>query len=148
MGAAGSDMALYAVMVLWTRADLRVAIPSAVASMAFTSLVGIATPWLFPGVQPGVFGNWLAAAPIVVLGAAFGAFVLGQIGRRPTLRLVAVLCVGNFLWTLRVERAALGWSGIAGALAAVGLVNLAFEGLWRTGSGRERRALPSGVSGG
>jgi uncharacterized membrane protein YfcA len=139
----GSDMVLYAVMVLLMRADLKVAIPSAVAGMAFASLVGIATKGLFTGVQPGVFENWLAAAPVVVLGAPLGAFVVSRIGRRPTLRFVSLLCLLHFAWTVHRERAALGGPGVALALAAVVLLNVGFEWLWRVGDRLERR--PVGV---
>jgi uncharacterized membrane protein YfcA len=89
----GIDMILYAVMVVLMRADLKVAIPSSVILMAFTSVVGMAVNFFFTGVQPGVFGNWLAAAPIVAIGAPFGAFIVSYIGRRSTLVVVAVLCV-------------------------------------------------------
>ncbi len=95
-------------MVLLMRADLKVAIPSSVILMAFTSLVGIAVKLLFTGVQPGVFGNWLSAAPIVAIGAPFGAFIVSYIGRRPTLIVVAVLCVFQFLWTMQQSFSAIG----------------------------------------
>lgn len=138
----GIDMVLYAVMVLLMRADLKVAIPSSVIVMAFTSLLGIAMKNLFTGVQPGVFENWLAAAPIVALGAPLGVFIVHRIGRKPTLLFVAVLCVGQFVWTLKEEWAALGGLGAALALAAVALLNAGFEWLWRIGDRLQRRALP------
>lgn len=100
----GIDMVLYAALVLLCRADLKIAIPTSVVIMAFTSVLGIAVKALFTGVQPGVFENWLAAAPIVCLGAPLGAFVVSLIGRKPTLLFVAVLCVGQFLWTCHTER--------------------------------------------
>ena len=56
-------------------------------------------------------------------------FVVGLIGRKPTLFFVAILCVGQFVWTCHVERAALGAAGILIALAAVGLMLWGFEGL-------------------
>ncbi len=139
----GIDMVLYALMVLLMRADLKVAIPSSVIIMAFTSLVGIATKNLFTGVQPGVFENWLAAAPVVALGAPLGAYIVTKLGRKPTLIFVAVLCVGQFVWTLKDEWTALGWIGVAAALAAVALLNVAFEWLWRMGDRLERRAMPA-----
>jgi uncharacterized membrane protein YfcA len=135
----GIDMLLYAVMVLLMRADLKVAIPSAVIAMAFTSLVGLATKLAFTGVHPGVWANWLAAAPVVVLGAPLGAFVVARIGRRSTLRVVAVLCLAQFAWTMRAERNHLGWPGIGLAIAAVLLLNAAFEALWRAGDRLQRR---------
>ncbi|HVR36621.1 MAG TPA: sulfite exporter TauE/SafE family protein, partial [Methylomirabilota bacterium] len=79
--------------------------------------------------QPGAFDNWLAAAPIVALGAPMGVFVVNFIGRKPTLLFVAVLCVGQFVWTCYTQRAALGVFGLLVALAAVGILLLGFERL-------------------
>lgn len=125
----GIDMVLYAALVLLCRADLKIAIPSSVILMAFTSIVGVAAKSLTTGFQPGTFENWLAAAPIVALGAPLGTVVVAYIGRRPTLLFVAVLCVGQFVWTCYVERAALGFLGTLLAVAAVGATLLGFERL-------------------
>ncbi len=130
----GIDMVLYALLVLLCRADLKIAIPTSVLIMAFTSLVGIATKALATGVQPGVYDNWLAAAPIVALGAPLGAFIVSLIGRKPTLIFVAFLCVGQFVWTCREEWPALGPGGLAIALAAVGLCLGGFEMLRAKGA--------------
>jgi uncharacterized membrane protein YfcA len=67
----GIDMMIYMVLVLWCHADLKIAIPTSVVLMAFTSLVGISFKLLFGTVQPGTFENWLAAAPVVAIGAPF-----------------------------------------------------------------------------
>jgi len=125
----GIDMVLYAALVLLCRADLKIAIPTSVVIMAFTSLLGIAVKKLATGLAPGVFEHWLAAAPIVALGAPIGAFVVDLIGRRPTLLFVAILCIGQFVWTCFVERAALGIGGILVALLAVGALLVGFEWL-------------------
>jgi uncharacterized membrane protein YfcA len=138
----GIDMILYAVMVLLMRADLKVAIPSTVIIMAFTSLVGVATRNLFGGLKPGVYENWLAAAPVVALGAPLGAYIVNLIGRKPTLYFVSLLCVGQFVWTMSQEFSVLGWIGIGGAITAVALFNLCFEWLWRMGDKLERRSVP------
>jgi hypothetical protein len=97
--------------------------------MAFTSVFGIIIKNATTGLRPGVFENWLAAAPIVALGAPLGAFMVDLIGRKPTLLFVAVLCVGQFLWTCYTERSALGLGGLLVSLAAVGLFLLGFEKL-------------------
>jgi uncharacterized membrane protein YfcA len=125
----GVDMVLYTVLVLLCRADLKIAIPSSVLVMAFASVVGIATKAATTGVQAGVYENWLAAAPIVALGAPLGVFAVELVGRKPTLLFVAVLCVGQFVWTCWVERQALGTGGIAAALAGVALILMGFERL-------------------
>jgi uncharacterized protein len=138
----GIDMVLYSVMVLLMRTDLKSAIPSTVIIMAFTSLVGIATKNLVTGVEPGVFENWLAAAPVVILGAPLGAFIVDRIGRKSTLIVVSLLCIGQFVWTMHEESASLGWTGIGVALLAVALMNVGFGWLWRVGDRLERRSMP------
>lgn len=125
----GIDMVLYALLVLLCRADLKIAIPTSVLIMAFTSVLGILIKNASTGLQPGVFENWLAAAPVVALGAPLGAFMVDLIGRKPTLLFVAVLCVGQFVWTCYTERAALGMGGFAASVAAVGVFLLGFEKL-------------------
>ncbi len=58
-------MMIYMVLVLWCHADLKIAIPTSVVLMAFTSLVGVGTKLLLGDLQAGTFENWLAAAPVV-----------------------------------------------------------------------------------
>lgn len=135
----GIDMVLYAVLVLLCQADLKIAIPSSVIIMAFTSLVGIAVKNLTQTVQPGVYENWLAAAPVVALGAPLGAFVVDKVGRAPTLLFVSILCVGQFVWTMTDEWARLGIAGLACALGGVLVFNLGFEWLHRKGERGDRR---------
>jgi uncharacterized membrane protein YfcA len=144
----GIDMVLYAALVLLCRADLKIAIPTSVIIMAFTSVLGIVVKNLSTGLQPGAFENWLAAAPIVALGAPLGVFVVNFIGRKPTLLFVAVLCVGQFVWTCYTQRAALGVFGLLIALAAVGILLLGFERLraWGAvlvGEAKARNRTPS-----
>jgi uncharacterized protein len=110
--------------------------------MAFTSLVGITVKLLFTGVQPGVFGNWLAAAPVVAIGAPLGAFIVGYIGRRPTLVVVAVLCVLQFLWTMQESFSELGVAGLVLSILAVGVFIASFEWMWKIGERLARRSLP------
>ncbi|KPF47002.1 permease [beta proteobacterium AAP121] len=135
----GIDMVLYAALVLLCRADLKIAIPTSVLIMAFTSVLGIAVKAMFTGVQAGVFENWLAAAPVVALGAPLGAFAVALIGRKPTLLFVAVLCLGQFVWTCHAESESLGATGITLAVLAVVLVLLGFERLrsWGRALGHE-----------
>jgi len=130
----GIDMVIYATLVLLCRCDLKIAIPTSVALMAFTSLLGIGVKALLGDVQPGVFEQWLAAAPVVALGAPLGVFIVALIGRRPTLVVVALLCVVQFAWTLYSERQALGQYGFVLALIAVGTCLIGFERLRRRGA--------------
>jgi len=129
----GIDMVIYAALVLLCRVDLKVAIPTSVVIMAFTSVVGVVVKSLAGDWQPQVFGNWLAAAPVVALGAPLGVFVVGLIGRRSTLLVVAVLCVAQFVWTCTVERAALGAAGLLATVVALAACLVGFEWVRRIG---------------
>lgn len=141
----GVDMVLYTVLVLLCRADLKVAIPTSVIVMAYASALGIGIKAATGTVREGVWENWLAAAPVVALGAPLGVFIVDRIGRKPTLLVVAALCVGQLIWTLVEEGDALGFGGIALALGAVALCLLGFDRLRARGGrlveGRPRRGL-------
>jgi uncharacterized membrane protein YfcA len=130
----GIDMAVYAALVLLCRADLKIAIPTSVLVMAFTSLLGVLVKNLTTGLQPGVYENWLAAAPVVALGAPLGVFVVELIGRKPTLLFVAVLCVGQYVWTCYAAWHALGAFGVGVSLAVVALLLWVFEKLRARGA--------------
>jgi uncharacterized membrane protein YfcA len=125
----GIDMVLYAALVLLCRADLKIAIPTSVIIMGFNSAFGILVKHFSIGLQPNVYENWLAAAPVVALGAPLGVYVVNLVGRKPTLLFVALLCVGQFIWTCSMERSELGVIGLMASLAAVGLCLLGFEKL-------------------
>jgi uncharacterized membrane protein YfcA len=92
----GIDMMIYMVLVLWCHADLKIAIPTSVVLMAFTSVVGVSVKLILGDLQAGTFENWLAAAPVVAIGAPLGALVVSRIGRRPTLIVVSLLCVVQY----------------------------------------------------
>ncbi|WP_214000977.1 sulfite exporter TauE/SafE family protein [Arsukibacterium sp.] len=131
----GIDMVLYTALVLLCRADLKIAIPTSVVIMAFTSVLGVIVKTVSgQGLAPGVFENWLAAAPVVAIGAPLGVFIVAKIGRKPTLLVVATLCVGQFIWTLYSEQQRLGLTGMAVALLAVAACLAGFELLRRWGA--------------
>jgi uncharacterized membrane protein YfcA len=136
----GIDMMIYMVLVLWCHADLKIAIPTSVVLMAFTSLVGISTKLMIGDLQPGTFGNWLAAAPVVAVGAPLGALVVSRIGRRPTLIVVSLLCVFQFAWTLVHERELLTIWNVSAALLGVVLFLLVFQDMYRHGYRLARRS--------
>lgn len=135
----GIDMFLYMFLVLWCHADLKIAIPTSVVLMAFTSVVGITVKMLLGAVEPGTFENWLAAAPIVAVGAPLGAFVVSRVGRKPTLVLVSILCVLQFAWTLVHERANLDAWKVSSTLLGVLVFLLAFQDMYRHGHRLARR---------
>lgn len=125
----GIDMVVYAALVLLCRADLKIAIPTSVVIMAINSVYGVIIKTVSDSWQPGVYENWLAAAPVVALGAPLGVFVVELAGRRLTLMFVAVLCVGQLLWTCYSQFPVLGVLGTGIALGAVAVFLLCFEKL-------------------
>jgi len=144
-------MVLYTALVLLCRADLKIAIPTSVVIMAFTSVLGVVVKMLSgQGLAPGVFENWLAAAPVVAIGAPLGVYIVARIGRKPTLLVVAALCVGQFIWTLYSEQQRLGASGMVLALLAVTACLAGFELLRRWGAilvgEKEARAQKSALT--
>lgn len=129
----GIDMILYTLLVLVYRSDLRVAIGTSVIIMAFNSLLGVVISGSLGRISPDVFYNWIAAAPIVAVGAPFGALMMTIISRTKTLFFVSILCLIQFVWTCWQERAALGWWGLLGVCAAVLAMNLLFHFMYRLG---------------
>lgn len=137
----GIDMVVYATLVLLYRADLKIAIPTSVVLMAFTSLIGIASNMVLSRINPAlyeispeVFANWLAAAPVVALGAPFGALVVNLMPRKPTLLLVSLLCILQFIWTVVHEQVT--GSALAAAVVAVLAMMAAFRLLYCLGHGQ------------
>ncbi len=128
----GIDMLLYTVLVLLYRSDLKVAVPTSVIIMAASSLMGTALHLVIGDLNAEVFHNWLAAAPVVILGAPLGAIFVNWISRKATLYFVGLLCLAQFVWTLyEVELDGGGWAFVAFNLFAA---TLGFSILYRVGS--------------
>ena len=145
----GIDMLVYAALVLFYRADAKVAIPTSVILMAFTSIIGIASNLFLSGINPALyvilpttFHNWLAAAPIVVVGAPFGAKIVSKLSRETTLLIVSCLCVGQFIWTLLHERVS-GWA-LVFVLTVLLMLNLVFLRVFRAGEKRYKTTKAPG----
>ncbi len=127
----GADMVLYTALVLVCRCDLRVAIGTATIGMAFGSLAGTVTSAALGRLDAEVLYYWLAAAPIVVLGAPVGTFMMRVVPRDFTLVVVAILCVAQLVWTcVDQDLSVTGW---VLALAVVLGANVLFEALRAAG---------------
>lgn len=90
---AGADTILFFFLVLFTRQEEKISIPTSVAVMAFTAIVGsMATYYLHPEfITPFVINSWLAAAPIVAIGAPLGGWVMSRLNKRPLIILIKVV---------------------------------------------------------
>jgi uncharacterized protein len=139
----GADILLYGTLVLLYHTDIKVAIPTSVILMAFTSVVGagcsILAALCWPASRDSIFNvfpYWLAAAPVVALGGPLGSLVSRHVSRRNILGAVAVLCLFQYGWTCYHEHLA----GGALVLAAVGVIaiNVVLHLLFEFG----RRSLP------
>jgi uncharacterized membrane protein YfcA len=133
----GADMVLYSTAVLLYRTDIRTAIASSVVVMAYCSLLGALCSAGMGRLDTEVLHNWLAAAPIVLIGAPLGSFIMKLIPRGPTLVLVACLCLLQLLYILR-STASNAWV-LAGAVGAVLGMNAAFHALHVAGRRLEAR---------
>lgn len=134
----GIDMMIYALLVLFYRCDLKVAIPTSVILMAFTSVIGILSNLSLSALAPNqymvdinVLWNWLAAAPVVALGAPLGAIVVERLRRAPTLLIVSTLCIAQLVWML-IDQSVMGWQLLL-TLTALGAISILFLFLFNLG---------------
>lgn len=117
----GIDMLLYTVLVLLFRTDVQAAVPTSVIVMAVSSIMGSVLHLVIGDIDRDVYYYWLAASPVVILGAPLGAFLVSVISRVKTLYVVAVLCVVQFGWTLYEVKPTVGqWLFVVVALGAAG----------------------------
>ena len=118
----GADMLLYSVLVLLFRADAAARHPDGRRADGVHLARGrrdqrAASRLLDPSVpllHPGVAEHWLAAAPVVVVGAPLGALAVSVIPRTATLALVALLCLAQLVWTCAQARALAGRHRVGG----------------------------------
>jgi uncharacterized membrane protein YfcA len=134
----GLEMLLYTVLVLLFRCDLKVAVPTAVCATAITSIVGTALHIGIGDIPIDIFGNWLAAAPIVVFGAPAGTWLVTRIPRIRLLYFVSFLCIFQFgytLWQTRLNQAE--WIFVGTVLL---VANAAFVALYNRGRAAAKAA--------
>jgi uncharacterized membrane protein YfcA len=140
----GLEMVLYTVLVLLFRCDLKVAVPTAVCATAIASIVGAALHIAIGDIPKAIFGDWLAAAPIVIFGAPAGTFIVTRVPRMKLLYFVSALCVFQFFWTLRatsLNRAE--WSFV---IALLVVANAGFVLLYRRGKQVPKTAVAAAAT--
>jgi uncharacterized membrane protein YfcA len=127
----GVEMALYTVLVLLYRCDLKIAVPTAVSAMAVTSVMGLAVHLWLGDIPRDVVMKFLAAGPLVIFGAPIGTYIVSVIPRIRTLYVVSVLCIVQFVWTLsRLQRTTTEWIFVG---VAMSLASIAFYLMYRRG---------------
>jgi uncharacterized membrane protein YfcA len=139
----GADILLYGTLVLLYHSDVKVAIPTAVILMAFTSLVGVGCSGAAAAWSPAyrtslieIFPYWLAAAPVVAVGGPLGSMVSRFVPRDIILGVVSILCLSQYALTCFHEHI-VGWPLVVAVLGVIAL-NLALHGLFVFG----QRSLP------
>jgi uncharacterized membrane protein YfcA len=133
----GIDMMVYTVLVLLYRADLKIAIPTSVIAMTYTSLIGTLSHALLGQMEGEIFAHWLAAAPVVAIGAPFGALMVLLIPRTLTLVFVSMLCLGQFVWIVEYDN--VRGTPLIISLAGVVVFNVLFMLLWKRGTALSRQ---------
>ncbi|WP_236725706.1 sulfite exporter TauE/SafE family protein [Candidatus Reidiella endopervernicosa] len=104
----GIDIITFSVMVLLFHMSEKVATPTSVILMAFNSMVGFLFHLGFTDAfTPQVQSWWLAAIPVVVIGAPLGAIVCSRLDRHAIARflifLIAIELVTS-LWLIPLSR--------------------------------------------
>lgn len=123
---AGADTILFFFLVLFARQEEKISIPSSVAVMAFTALVGsIATYVLHPEfITPFVINSWLTAAPIVAIGAPLGGWVMSRLSKRPLIIFIKVVLLLEASSTLLFVQLPLAASIMLASLIGIAVILL------------------------
>lgn len=88
----GIDIICFSVMVLWFRLTEKISTPTSVVLMALNSLVGFVLHfWLVGDFSHRVEQYWLAAIPVVVIGAPVGAYCCTRLNNKTIATVLIVL---------------------------------------------------------
>ncbi|NOQ14579.1 MAG: TSUP family transporter [Methyloprofundus sp.] len=103
----GIDMLCFSVLVLLFRISESIATPTSVILMAVNSVFGVLLQiFVFAGINEQVQAYWLAAIPVVVIGAPLGAFFCNRMHYlhiRYLLIALISLELGTSLWLLTFD---------------------------------------------
>lgn len=99
----GENIMVFMVMVLLFRVCEKVVTPTTVILMTMVTLVGFALHVFFVGDwTPTVQGYWLAAVPIVCVGAPLGAVICSYLSRRTIVGILITLITAEFITTVAI----------------------------------------------
>jgi uncharacterized membrane protein YfcA len=95
----GSDMLLYICLSCWFAMKEKEATDLSIITMAAISVIGILIRWLLMGdVDSSIYHMWLAAVPIVLLGAPLGNWLLNNVKKESMLLFLFAFNLWTFVW--------------------------------------------------
>lgn len=137
----GIDIVTFSVLVLLFRVCEKVATPTSVVLMAVNAVVGFAASVMLGTFTPTVSAYWLAAIPVVVLGAPAGTVICSMM-RRETIVWILISLIGiefgTSLWLIPLT-AEVSWTA-AISMATFGLI---YAVICRLGTLRAARVAAS-----
>lgn len=97
----GIDIICFSVMVLLFRLSEKVATPTSVVLMAFNAMAGFVLQlFVIGGFTEKVETYWLAAVPVVVVGAPLGAYICTQMSNKAIVSILSILIFVELLSSL------------------------------------------------
>ncbi len=97
----GIDIISFSIMILLFRLSEKIATPTSVILMAINALVGFLLHWLWLGqFSDHIQQWWLAAIPVVIIGAPLGAYCCSRLDNRLIAAVLIVLIVVELISTL------------------------------------------------
>jgi uncharacterized membrane protein YfcA len=96
----GLEIIVFSVLVLWFRMCEKAATPTVIVMMVLTSWSGFAMVAGAGQFVPPVTEYWLAAIPIVVVGAPLGVYVCSRMSRMLVVRTLIVLILAELASSL------------------------------------------------
>jgi len=99
----GLDIVTFSLLVLLFRISEKVATPTSVVLMAINSLIGCLVYFVFLNeLNPAVQSYWLAAVPVVVIGAPLGVLICNYLSRRTIVNVLLALISIELITTLLI----------------------------------------------
>ena len=132
----GADVAVYLLLTIALGVRPSIGVATSVVTMAAVSLVGLGTAVAtgeFGAAVAGdvdLFGMWLAAVPVVVIGAPLGSWFAGRVQPATLATCIGVLAAAElastviFLEELRTDRTLLAFGSLGLAATSLGVVRL------------------------
>lgn len=96
----GLEIIVFSVLVLWFRMCEKAATPTVIVMMVFTSWFGFAMIFITGQFVPPVSEYWLAAIPVVAVGAPLGVYVCSRMSRLLVVRTLLGLILLELLSSL------------------------------------------------